>query len=475
MQLHELTASTIVAGYRGGQFSPVEVTRACLDRIAAANPIINAFCLVDEEGALSSASESEGRWLKGEPLSPIDGVPVSIKDLFLTKGWPTLCGSKVIDPKSRPWDEDSASVARLREAGTVFLGKTTTTEFGHKGVGDCPLTGITRNPWNLELTTGGSSCGAGAAGAARMAPLNLGSDGGGSIRIPASFCGLVGYKPGFGTVPARHSVITGPLVAEGPLTRSVEDAALMGDVLALADTLDINPLPVAREAGLTAGLGASIKGKRIGYLATIGDAPVDPDVAAAVRNALDIFRQAGAEVEEARLVLPDSERTYITILSAGTAMFLNEYSDEQRAMMEPALLTLGEIGGAISGVDYARAFQRTRIAYIQELRALFARYDMLVLPTMPLPAFPVMLDYPGEQDGGWHAAWTPFTFPFNLTSLPACSVPCGLTLSGLPIGLQVVGPWGADAAVLNFAAVAEAGYALPAPPLDNPNTGVTRR
>jgi aspartyl-tRNA(Asn)/glutamyl-tRNA(Gln) amidotransferase subunit A len=457
------TAAALLDGYRTGRLSPVDAVGDCLARIEAFEPTLNAFCLLDRDGALTAAQVSEARWARGEPLGRLDGVPVSIKDLFLTKGWPTLCGSRAVDP-DQPWADDSPAVARLREAGAIILGKTTTSEFGHKGVGDNPLTGVTRNPWNPALTTGGSSAGAGAAAAAGYAPLNLGSDGGGSIRIPAAFCGVVGFKPGFGTVPSLGA-ITGPLVADGPLTRTVRDAALMLDVIAVPDLRDPTPATLSPIDHLGA-LEGGVAGLRIGYVATIGDAPVDAEVAAAVRRGVELLGAAGASIEAITLDLPDAVEAYYTILSAGTAMLVDRFGPDRQALMEPALHTLAAMGRGVTGIAYALAYHGARTAFIRTMRAIYARADLVVLPTMPCAAFPVLQDYPGPQDGRWRADWTPFTFPFNLTSQPACSVPCGLTAAGLPIGLQVLGPWGAEARVLRAAhAFERAVGGFPQPPL----------
>ncbi|MCS6855984.1 MAG: amidase family protein, partial [Elioraea sp.] len=206
------------------------------------DPVLNAFCLVAWRTALAAARESERRWMKGEPQGLLDGVPVSIKDLVLTRGWPTLRGSKTIDPKG-PWKDDAPCVARLREHGAVLIGKTTTPEFGWKGVTDSPLTGVTRNPWDPRLTPGGSSGGAAAALAAGMGPLAIGTDGGGSIRIPCAFTGVFGLKPSFGRVPAWPLSPMGTVAHVGPMTRSVADAALMMNVIALPDTRDWHALP----------------------------------------------------------------------------------------------------------------------------------------------------------------------------------------------------------------------------------------
>ena len=236
-----LSATGLLELFRKHELSPVEVTSAVLQRIEKLNPVLNAFNLVSKDAG-ADAKASEARWLRGEPKGLLDGVPVSIKDLLLTKGWPTLRGSKTIDPKG-PWNDDAPAVARLREHGAVLLGKTTTPEFGWKGVTDSPLTGITRNPWNPKKTPGGSSGGAAAALASGMGPLAVGTDGGGSIRIPCSFTGLFGIKPSFGRVPAWPPSPFGAVAHVGPMTRSVTDAALMLNVLSLPDARDWQGLP----------------------------------------------------------------------------------------------------------------------------------------------------------------------------------------------------------------------------------------
>src|SRR5258708_24374298 len=231
-----LSASELLDAYRKHDLSPVEVTRAVLERIEKLNPVVNAFNLVSDH-ALQDAKASEARWLAGQPKGLLDGVPASIKDIILTRGWPTLRGSKTIDPKG-PWNDDAPATARLREHGAILLGLTTTPEFGWKGVTDSPLTGITRNPWDVTKTPGGSSGGSSAAVAAGYAPLALGTDGGGSIRIPAGFSGIFGHKPSFGRVPAWPLSPFGTVAHTGPLTRRVEDAALMLNVITKPDARD---------------------------------------------------------------------------------------------------------------------------------------------------------------------------------------------------------------------------------------------
>src|SRR5262245_10477379 len=286
-----LSATELTDAFREKKLSPVEDAKAVLARIEKLNPVFNASNLVDAEGAVSQARASEARWLAGQPRGLLDGVPVSVKDIVLTKGWPTLRGSKTVDPKG-PWNDDAPCVARLREHGAVLLGKTTTPEFGWKGVTDNPLTGITRNPWNKDKTPGGSSGGASAALAAGMGPLAIGTDGGGSIRIPASFAGVVGLKPAFGRVSAYPPRAFGTVSHVGPLTRTVTDAALMLNVIAKPDARDWTALPYdARD--WTRGLEGGIGGLRVAYSATLGYAQVHPEVASVVGAAVKRFAKLG--------------------------------------------------------------------------------------------------------------------------------------------------------------------------------------
>src|SRR5271157_964349 len=276
--------------------SPVEVTRLLLDRLDALQPRINAFCVVDRDGALAAARASEGRWLRGEAVGRLDGVPVTIKDLILMRGFPTLRGSRLVDP-DQDWSEDAPVVARLREAGAVILGKTTTPEFGWKALGDSPLTGITRNPWDLDRTSGGSSGGAAAACAAGIGPLHVGSDGAGSIRIPSAFTGVFGLKPSFGRVPAHPPSPMGLLAHIGPMARTVADAALLLTVLSGPDHRDPYALPPEDKDYLER-LEEGVRGWRIAYSPTLGYAKVDPEIAAGVAEAARQFEVLGAIVEQ---------------------------------------------------------------------------------------------------------------------------------------------------------------------------------
>src|SRR5438552_9431916 len=282
-----MSAVLLLDLYRRRELSPVEATRLIFDRLDALQSRINAFCVMDRDGALAAARASEGRWLRGEATGRLDGVPVTIKDLMLMRGFPTLRGSRLVDP-NQDWSEDAPATARLREAGAVILGKTTTPEFGWKALGDSPLTGITRNPWELSRTPGGSSAGAAAACAAGIGPLHLGSDGAGSIRIPCAFSGVFGLKPSFGRVPAYPLSAMGQLAHLGPITRTVADAALMLNVLSAFDHRDSYALP-PEDRDYLDGLEDGVRGWRVAYSPTLGYARVDPEIAAAVAEAARQF------------------------------------------------------------------------------------------------------------------------------------------------------------------------------------------
>ena len=440
-----LTAVELLEGYRKHELSPVEVTRAVLERIEQRNPVLNAFCLVSEQ-ALDQARQSEQRWLAGQPRGLLDGVPVSIKDLLLTKGWPTRRGSKTIDPKG-PWDDDAPATARLREHGAVLLGKTTTPEFGWKGVTDGPLTGITRNPWHPQKTPGGSSGGAAAAVAAGMGPLAVGTDGGGSIRIPCSFTGLFGLKPSFGRVPAWPLSTFGTVAHVGPITRSVADAALMLNVLSLPDARDWHALPFEARDWRT-GLDRGVVDLRIAYSPDLGYAKVDPEVAAIVKDALRIFTDLGAQVEEKNPGFESPEGIFRTHWFSAAAFLVNGIPAAKRSLVDRGLLEIAEHGAKVSAADVLDA-QMKRGALGAQMNLFHRDYDLLVTPTLAVAAFDVGREFP-EGKTRW-IDWTPFSFPFNLTQQPAASIPCGFTKSGLPVGLHLVGPKYDDALVLRAA------------------------
>ncbi len=455
--LHWLSAVDLVRAYRAKTLSPIDVTRALLDRIATHDGEINAFCLIDRSAALGAAGRSEQRWLRGEPLGRLDGVPVAIKDLLLTQGWPTLRGSLSVDP-DQDWADEAPSVARLREHGAILLGKTTTPEFGWKGVTDGPLTGITRNPWNLDMTPGGSSGGASAALAAGFCPLASGTDGGGSIRIPASFAGVVGHKPSFGRVPAWPSSPFGTVAHVGPMARTVADCALMLQVMAEPDARDWYSLPVDGR-DMTVGLDDGVAGLRIAFSADLGYAPVMPEIVEIVAGAVAVFSDLGARVEAVDPGFDDPAGLFRTHWYAGAAAALGGLSPEKKALLEPDLLAVVEEGEAIGLVDYLHAVQ-ARAALGAHMRQFHQSWDLLITPSISVSPFAVGQLTPAPDKGvdwarDW-TAWTPFSFPFNLTQQPAISIPCGFTADGLPVGLQIVGPMHADALVLRAARAFEA-------------------
>jgi aspartyl-tRNA(Asn)/glutamyl-tRNA(Gln) amidotransferase subunit A len=452
-----LGATELVDLYRKKELSPVEVTKAVMERIERLNPRLNAFCFINDR-AVDDAKESEARWLRGGNRGLLDGVPVSIKDLLLTKGWPTLRGSKTIDAKG-PWNDDAPAVARLRENGAVLVGKTTTPEYGWKGVTDSPLTGITRNPWNPDKTPGGSSGGAAAAVASGMAPLGVGTDGGGSIRIPCSFTGLFGLKPSFGRVPAWPLSPFGTVAHVGPMTRSVADAALMLNVLALPDARDWHALPYdARDWRM--GLESGVRDMRIAYSPDLGYAKVDAEVAALVKDAVKIFQDLGAKVEEKNPGFDNAEPIFRAHWFPGAALLLK--SIKQAELIDPGLREVAEEGRKLGMLEVLEAHQK-RGALGAHMNLFHRDYDLLVTPTLAVAAFDVGLECP-PGSSRWTES-TPFTFPFNLTGQPAASIPCGFTKAGLPVGLHLVGPRYADALVLRAARAFESARPIATPDL----------
>jgi aspartyl-tRNA(Asn)/glutamyl-tRNA(Gln) amidotransferase subunit A len=456
------SAISLLDLYTSRALSPVEVTRRLLDRLDTLQPRINAFCIVDRNGALAAARESERRWQRGEAAGRLDGVPVTIKDLMLMRGLPTLRGSRLVDP-DQDWSEDAPAVARLREAGAVILGKTTTPEFGWKALGDSPLTGITRNPWDLSRTPGGSSAGAAAACAAGIGPLHLGSDGAGSIRIPSAFTGIFGLKPSFGRVPAYPLSAMGLLAHLGPMARTVADAALMLTVLSAPDHRDPFALP-PENTDWRDGIEDGVRGWRIAYSPTLGYAEVDAEIAAAVKEAVRQFENLGAVVEEVGTIFPSPREALFTLWAAGAAKLLDAYPQEKYVLVDSGLGATAAEGRRISAVDYLGA-DLVRTALSQSMAAFHQKYDLLLTPMMPIPALPVAQDLNHPATERHWIDWSPFSYPFNMTRQPAASIPCGLTRTGLPIGLQIVGPLYADARVLRAARAFETTQPERRPPL----------
>ena len=462
--LADCTATELLRLYRSRAASPVEATGAVLARIARLQPVLNAFCFLAEDEALRSARESEARWSRGEPMGALDGVPTSIKDLILVKGWPTLRGSRTVDPKQR-WDIDAPASARLREAGAVILGKTTTPEFGCKGETNSPLTGITRNPWNPAKTTGGSSGGTAAAVASGMGPLSVGTDAAGSVRIPAAFCGNFGLKPSFGRVPAYPLSPMGTVAHLGPHTMSVADAALMMNVLKQPDARDWTSLQ-PDISDYTEGLDGGVRGLRIAFSPALGYARnVDAEVAAAVAQAVRDLESLGAHVEAVDPGIADPLDISTGLWFAGGWALWNGLGAEQQKVVDPDFAAQAELGSRLDALDIQRLHVR-RGELGSHMRQFMKRFDLLVTPAVAVPAFDARPAGHTPMSPEPMLGWTPFSYPFNLTQQPACAIPCGLTRGGLPIGLQIVGPMFGDALVLRAARAYEGVRPLARPPLN---------
>ncbi|TMU94447.1 amidase [Streptomyces sp. DASNCL29] len=460
--IHDLTAVQLVERYASGELSPVEATRAVLHRIEQIQPEVNAFTRVDAEDALRQAEESAERWRRGAPAGLVDGVPVSVKDILLQRGAPTLRGSRTVRPEGKAWDEDAPSVARLREHGAVFVGKTTTPEFGWKGVTDSPAHGVTGNPYDPQRTAGGSSGGSAAAVALGAGPLSLGTDGGGSVRIPAAFCGIFALKPTYGRVPLYPASAFGTLAHVGPMARDAADAALLMDVISGPDWRDwsqLGPVEGGFREALSSG-GGGVDGLRVAYSPALGGtAVVDPEVAASVRRAVDLLAELGAVVEEIDPGFEDPVEAFHTLWFSGAARVVQPLGQEDWELLDPGLREICAQGASYSALDYLAAVD-VRMALGHAMGRFHSAYDLLVTPALPITAFEAGVEVPkGSEHTRW-TGWTPFTYPFNLTQQPAASVPCGLSGAGLPIGVQLVGARHADALVLRAAhALFEAGLA----------------
>ncbi|MEM7122410.1 MAG: amidase [Pseudomonadota bacterium] len=450
------SAADLAAGFDARTLSPVEATRAVLDRIDQVDPVINAFCLRDDKSALKAAKASEARWAAGSPLSPLDGVPISIKDLIETKGWPTLCGSLAVDPAG-PWERDAPLVARLRDGGAVLIGKTTTPEFGNSGITNSPLTGLTVNPWDTGRTPGGSSGGSVAAVAAGCGPVSIGSDGGGSIRTPAAFCSLVGIKATFGRVPQDHGNDFGQLSASGPVSRTVRDTAMTMNLIARYDPTDWHALP-DNGCDYVAGLDAGVAGLRIAYSGNLGFAPVEPEIAAACRQAIAIFQELGATVVEEDPPIEDPTPWFDVLWHGLAAASVDAMPAEQQARLGHEMLESAEAGRGLPAGDLLDA-DRQRGEMARVMIDFHRRFDLLLTPACTVLPFPNGHDHP--PDWGMETDnYEVLVGPFNATKQPAVTVPCGFSTGGLPIGLQIVGRRYEDALVLRAAQAFETAHPL---------------
>jgi aspartyl-tRNA(Asn)/glutamyl-tRNA(Gln) amidotransferase subunit A len=448
-EISQLSGSELVRRYRRRVLSPVEVVHDALARIERFQPQINAFVVVDTEGALAAARASEARWAKGEPKDLVDGLPVTIKDIIDVKGQPTRKGS--LTTAAMPVTHDAPAVARLKEGGAVILGKTTTPEYGWIGACHSPLTGITRNPWNRERTTGGSSGGAAAAALLNLGVLHLGTDGAGSIRIPSAFTGVFGIKPSYGRVPAYPASPFNALAHQGPLTRTVSDAALMLSVIGRPDGRDTTawntPAPDFR-----IGLGEGVRNLRVAWSPRLGYVKqLNQEIETAAAKAARVFVDLGAQVEDVDPGFAEPIDNLHAIWDAVASTIVDAVPPAEREKMDPGLRRMADAGRHVSLAEYLAAHtRRTQLA--EHMRRFHERYDLLLTPQMPVPAIEAGRVTPADGRFGedW-INWSPYTYPFNLTQQPAASVPCGFSSHGLPLALQIVGPPRNDALVLRAA------------------------
>lgn len=440
-----LSAAELLSRYRTKELSPVDVVKDSVRRLETFDGALNAFVLYDPESALAAARASEARWQKGEPQGLLDGVPVAIKDTQLTRGWPRLVGSRTIDP-NQVWNEDAPSVAGLRRENVIFIGKTTTPEFGWKPTTDSPFSGVTRNPWNLERSPGGSSGGSAAALAAGICPIALGTDAGGSIRIPASFSGVFGLKPTFGKVALYPPSAFGDVSHVGPMARSVADAALMLDAMKGPDARDWYSLPDDGVVYHQAVAKGSVKGKRVALSPTLGYHEPAPAVRAAVEAAAKVFAGLDAIVEEADPFTESPMPVFQTLALAGFWALIRSMTPEKIAVMDPGLVAACRAGEAVTQEQLVEALGKRAVLGAQ-VRQFFERYDILLSPTMPIVAAYAEPRGDGLPDPANYREWLSYTWAFNLTRNPSASIPCGFA-DGLPIGLMVTGPLYDDLGVL---------------------------
>jgi aspartyl-tRNA(Asn)/glutamyl-tRNA(Gln) amidotransferase subunit A len=448
-------ARALAADIAARRISPVELTESVIARVERLEPRLNGFAHFDAEGARAQARAAEARVMRGDTLPPLHGLTVSIKDLTDVAGMPTRRGS--LTTEGHVAAEDSVTTARFREAGAVILGKTTTSEFGWSGISRCPATGISHNPWKQGMNAGASSAGAGVAAAAAYGPLHQGSDGAGSIRMPAHFCGVVGLKPTFGRVPYVPPGNNDYMSNIGPMARSVDDAAMMFASMAGVHPLDVTTLDSRVDVSPEA-LKGGVAGLRVAYSPDLGVAVVHPEVAALVERAARTFEAMGATVEQ---VTPpwaaDGPALIKKIWAAhmtNNVVHLDRFGDR----MDPGLVACIREGADMLVSEYL-AVRARKYLYAIAVQDWFRDWDLLLTPSASVPAFPAELlmpaDWPKQHAWDWATSWAEFSYPFNISQNPAASVPCGLTGEGLPVGLQIVGKRLDDAGVLRAAAAFE--------------------
>lgn len=448
-----LDIPSLTHGFRSGELSPVDVARSLITRIRQLDEPINSIVHLDEAYTLAMARASERRYRTGAPLSTLDGVPVTIKDLSAVAGMPKRRGSLLLGDE--PVEEDAPCVARLREAGAVFLGKTATPEAGCKIVTRSAVHGVTANPYDLSRTPGGSSGGAAAALALGFGPIALGSDGAGSIRIPACFTNVFGIKPSFGRVPSFPPDIDMPHSVVGPMSRTVVDAAIMLDIISRPESRDAFAWPI--DFALPADLVTpDLKEMKIAFSPRLGcRAPlVHAEIDVLVATAMPLLADAGACVIEESPRWPiDPFEPFKVLWETACFVTTERVPSEKRSLLDPVILAAGRAGGCVTLPSYHDALAQ-RMAVSAASKAFFNEFDLLVGPVMPVPAYDIGREVPqGFADHDW--SWCPYTYIWNMTGQPAASVPIGFTMDGLPVGVQIIGRNGADADVLRAARAIE--------------------
>jgi len=455
-----LSAATLAALIRKREVSPVDLVRSTLARIERAQPSLNAFITVCAEQALSAARDAENTLMRGERTSPLHGIPFSVKDLINTKGVRTTFGSLIFE--NNVPSTDTVAIARLKAAGAILIGKTTTPEFGQKGLTQAPLFGYTRNAWRADRTPGGSSGGAAVAVAAGLGPIGVATDGGGSTRIPAACNGVVGFKQSLGVVPVDTAQDAfGNISYVTPITRTVMDTAVMLDAMAGAHASDPHSLNRIKPDYVAAARGeGNLVGLRIAWRSFLGNKVVAAEVLARCAAAVDTLAELGAAVFEMQDDFENPEPLWLTVNGSYRLAQFGHHLKAHRERMDPVLVAQLERAGTYSAEELYRAiFLRTRL--YRQVQSWFEKADVVVTPTLSRTALPIEQDFfaPIEIDGQpvdtMRRAWYPYTLPFNMTGNPAVSIPCGWDSDGLPVGLQLIGRHGEDALLLRVAALFE--------------------
>lgn len=452
-ELSYLSALELGEAFRARTLSPVEITEAALTRIDTLEPHLNAMVTITPEIALSAARDAEARYRDGVPLGPLDGVPVSVKDLIPVGGVRCAFGSRT--QADNVAGADAPAVERLKAAGMAIVGKTTTSEFGCKAVGDCPLTGITRNPWNLAKTPGGSSAGAAAGIAAGYTPFGIGTDGGGSVRIPAALTGLFAIKANFARVPVFPVSATPTLAHIGPMARTVRDAAMLLSSIAGFDRRDAysvdGPVP-----DFAAACDQSVKGMRIAWSPTLGYARPDTEVVEIAEAAAMAFQELGCEVDLVEDPIgADPAPMWMSEFYAGVGVRLREALSSTPDLLDPdvAVVLSGALEQSLEDY-YAKVFER--YTFREKMRQFFETYDLLLSPTLPVSGVEAGTSLPPGHEHRNIVSWVYYAYPFNLTGQPAASIPAGFAADGLPVGLQMVSRINAETDIFRAAAAFEA-------------------